>query len=87
MEMMDLNEMLMDLEGVFDQQGYKEAKDQLTEHLNEINQKLMQLKSQNPKELSKEEWGEIKENYFKSRYLLRIQEKMNTLALPNENTT
>ena len=87
MEMMDLNEMLMDLEGAYDQQGYKAAKDQMAEHLDEVDQKLVQLKSLNPKELSKGQWEEIKENYFKSRYLLRIQEKMNTLALPNEKTT
>ncbi|POY37864.1 Fe-S protein assembly co-chaperone HscB [Solitalea longa] len=86
MEMMDINEMLMELEFNEDEQQIAEIKEQvrsldqvLTEELKELTNGFETLSEEERKNILLK----IKDNYYKSKYLLRIQEKLHTFATRN----
>ncbi len=81
MEMMDVNEALMELEFDFD----KSAFEKVQADLNDMNNSLLAeiqpiLDNYNDKNATASELNEIKNYYFKRKYLLRIQDNLSKFA-------
>jgi len=84
MEMMDMNEILMDLQ--FDPDPLK--KEEVLNHLEQIHTHLYGdiegvLRDFQPDTATRTQYRQIKEYYYKSRYLLRIREQLDKFALPD----
>lgn len=84
MEMMDMNEILMELQ--FDPDPLK--KEEVLNHLEQIDKNMYSeienvLKEYKIENATKAQYKQIKEYYYKSRYLLRIREQLDKFALPD----
>lgn len=81
MEMMDLNELLMEIQ--FDPDPAKQ--EQVNQHLTEAEKNLIEgimpvLKTYNAADASDAFYHQVKEFYYKRRYLLRIREQLDKFA-------
>ena len=80
MEIMELNEALSDAEMGDDSGALTNAQKILTQQLSEWEKLTAPLTEQYDKEADDTLLVKIKELYFRKKYLLRIQERMNTFA-------
>ena len=81
MDMMDLNEVVSDYEMTPDESNKKAATDALQKELETWNTKTIPLlKSYDIGEKDEKLLMTIKDFYFRKKYLLRIQERLNTFA-------
>ncbi|MCO4294204.1 Fe-S protein assembly co-chaperone HscB [Solitalea sp. MAHUQ-68] len=86
MEMMDINEQLMELEFDEDEQRLTEINEQVSGLENNLTTELDKLTEgfdAHSEEQQKNILLKIKDNYYKSKYLLRIKEKLHTFATRN----
>ncbi len=82
MEMMDINEALMELEFDFDDSRFQATKLQAREQELRLEQSISTLKeTYDDKKITQAELFQLKDYYFKRRYLLRIQENLNKFAV------
>jgi len=83
MEMMELNEAVSDYEMNPESASREEAIHALKSHVDTLQQELWALaKRYEQGDHSKELWMEVKDCYFRRKYLLRIQERIAKFATP-----
>ena len=81
MEMMDINENLMELEFGFDEAVFNQVKSDLTATQSTLYKEIESIiENYNDHNSDPKELIEIKNYYFKQKYLLRIQENLSKFA-------
>ncbi len=81
LEMMEINEQVMELDFDFDNTVFNNCKQASEKAFEALEQSIEHIKLMSKIELNDTENIEIlKKYYFKKKYLLRIQEKLNTFA-------
>lgn len=81
MEMMDVNEALMELEFDFDAVTYEKVKTDLTQRTTALYQEIAPIVEHYSDETATQaELNQIKNYYFKRKYLLRIQDNISKFA-------
>ena len=81
MEMMDINESLMELEMDYDDEKKRHIKEEIDNMASTMEDEILPtMKKFNPEDPREDVLGEIKDYYFKNRYLLRLKENLNKFA-------
>lgn len=83
MDMMDVNEQLMDMEMDFDKDTFSIAERAIEDKFDEINSRLQAAIEEYEQSQNQEALKAVKDAWYRKKYLLRIQQRLDTFATQN----